>query len=899
MRRFLIIVLVLMLLICIPALVSAVTLVENGQSRCVIVIPDKADETLNYAANELASHLKLMSGVQIAIASENDDSSQPHIYVGLSKAARAVLGADGLKLVDNMAEDELLVKTCGHDILLAGGSSRGVLYAVYALLEDVFGCRWYASDATCVPKRSTVRVGKLDIHQKPGFEYRLAGTQVYYRNPTLAVRNRVNAQEDFGGYWPGGRYEFAVRYVHTFAWLVPTSEMAAHPDWFSAGTKAEDFQSTGQLCLTAPGLEDYIVNKVRQWLTEYPNARAVSISQNDNMNFCKCERCTALAEKIGQSGMMLDFVNRINARLHPEYPKVRFHTLAYQYTETPPKTIRPDDNLLVQLCTTGAVMSKPLGSQPYAQNVKDWAKVSNSLSVWYYASNFSQLLAPMPIYYNLGPSFRFMAQNHVKAVLVQDGLPSTLLHGCDFPELRAWMVAQLLWNPYKNDRQLLREFCGAYYGPAAKPILAYIDMLQKSTAKEDWGWFTSGAPNMPSMNWKFLKRAEELFEQAESVVVSDQILLTRVQRARLAVDYLVILRGPSLAEDAAKAKSTWPERFSRSMRSRAFFDLGEKTGLVKEWSADNGQYNPFGSDVWSEFVRKYDRRSSPEISRSEVDKSINETRSNLISSGLDDVAKCRVGVLLNAAEYAATNDTATAQMYVKLAKKGIDQGGISTRQISDSTQAHRWKSNHKFGNWTDWESLPLSGSIGPERAWYGKVKDSADCSGQFKIAWDKENLYYLVSITDDVYTPEPMPDDYWKGDGIELYINTLDDYGLLGMDGKPTTTFGPDDFQVVVNADGKVWEYKPSTGGQGNTLAIGDIPGMKTATHKTANGYELEVAIPFKSIFLPDPIPGYTLGVDIAINESDKPGALKAQLKWKSDKQFYDTTGWGRAVLSD
>ncbi len=886
-------------LVFVPMMVSAVTLVDKGHPKCVIVLPEKTDETLNYAASELASHLKLMSGCGIAITSERSTPNQSHIYIGLSHAAKTALGAEGVKLVSNMAEDELLIRTCGNDIVLAGGSSRGVLYAVYALLEDVLGCRWYAPDATYVPKHSTVRVGKLDIHQKPGFEYRLAGTQVYYRDPVLAVRNRVNAQEDFSGYWPGGRYEFAVRYVHTFAWLVPISEMATHPDWFSAGTKPEDFQSTGQLCLTAPGLEDYIVNRVRQWLTDYPNARAVSISQNDNVNFCKCERCAALAEKIDQSGIMLDFVNRINARLHPEYPKVRFHTLAYQYTETPPKTIRPDDNLLVQLCTTGAVMSKPLGAQPYAQNVKDWAKVSNSLSVWYYASNFSQLLAPMPIYYNLGPSFRFMAQNHVKAVLVQDGFPSSLLHGCDFPELRAWMVAQLLWNPYKNDRKLLREFCYAYYGPAAKPILAYIDLLQKSTAKEDWGWFTSGAPNMPSMNWKFLKRAEELFEKAESAVASDQTLLNRVQRARLAVDYIVILRGPSLAEDETKAKSTWPERFSRSTRSRAFFDLGERTGLVKEWSAGNGTSNPFGSDIWSEFVRKYDRRSTPEISKSEVDKSINETRSSLNSSGLDNVAKCRVGVLLNAAEYAAKNDTATAQMHVKLAKKGIDEGGLSTRQISDSTQAYRWKSDHKLGSWTDWDNLPLSGNIAPDRAWYGKVKDSADCSAQFKMAWDKENLYYLITITDDVYVPEPRPDDYWKGDGIELYINVLDDYGLRGPDGKPTTAFGPDDFQVVINADGKIWEYKPSTGGQGNTLAIGDIPGMKTATHKTASGYELEVAIPFKSIFLTNPVPGYTLGIDIAINESDKPGALKAQMRWKSDKLFYDTTGWGRVTLSE
>ncbi len=44
--------------------------------------------------------------------------------------------------------------------------------------------------------------------------------------------------------------------------------------------------------------------------------------------------------------------------------------------------------------------------------------------------------------------------------------------GSEMSELRAWVLAQLLWNPViKDDKRLIREFLEGYYGP--KPARSY------------------------------------------------------------------------------------------------------------------------------------------------------------------------------------------------------------------------------------------------------------------------------------------------------------------------------------------------------------------------------------------------------------------------------------------
>lgn len=57
--------------------------------------------------------------------------------------------------------------------------------------------------------------------------------------------------------------------------------------------------------------------------------------------------------------------------------------------------------------------------------------------------------------------------------------------------------------------------------------------------------------------------------------------------------------------------------------------------------------------------------------------------------------------------------------------------------------------------------------------WMGEPVDSVDYHGKFKLAWDREYLYVLVEVVDDVLNPTlgNGKENYWKGDYVEVFID--------------------------------------------------------------------------------------------------------------------------------
>jgi hypothetical protein len=63
--------------------------------------------------------------------------------------------------------------------------------------------------------------------------------------------------------------------------LVPPEKyFAQHPEWFSL-VNGHRTAANAQLCLSNPDLRDFVVQRVKQALREAPEARIISVSQND------------------------------------------------------------------------------------------------------------------------------------------------------------------------------------------------------------------------------------------------------------------------------------------------------------------------------------------------------------------------------------------------------------------------------------------------------------------------------------------------------------------------------------------------------------------------------------------------------------------------------------------
>src|SRR5688572_14365165 len=115
--------------------------VADGAARYAILLPAKPTAPEQKAAAALRQWLKEMSGVALPIASEDrkTDGFSRFISVGNTDLLKQSGGGNG----KNLADEGYEIAVAGEHLLLRGGRTRGIVNAVYALLEEDVGCRWY------------------------------------------------------------------------------------------------------------------------------------------------------------------------------------------------------------------------------------------------------------------------------------------------------------------------------------------------------------------------------------------------------------------------------------------------------------------------------------------------------------------------------------------------------------------------------------------------------------------------------------------------------------------------------------------------------------------------------------------------------------------------------------
>lgn len=282
--------------------------------------------------------------------------------------------------------------------------------------------------------------------------------------------------------------------------------------------------------------------------------RLVSLSQNDSFGEnCQCPVCKAIDDREGSpSGSLLDFVNAIATEIEKEFPKVMVETLAYTYTRQPTKTIRPRHNVIIRIVGgVGCTYENPLDSKysaTYRDQVATWSAIAPHLMFWDYTANFSNFLVPHPNMQVLAPNIRFFARNRAWGVFEQGDAGS--LSG-DFVRLRTWLIAHLLWNPAQDETKLRAEFLKGYYGAAAPHLDQYLNLISSTFLKRDIRLSSSGS-QLAYLDLKGMNQASALFDKAEKAVAQDAVLLKRVQRERLPLDHLWLLRYYDLKRVAAQ-----------------------------------------------------------------------------------------------------------------------------------------------------------------------------------------------------------------------------------------------------------------------------------------------------------------------------------------------------------
>ena len=264
-------------------------------------------------------------------------------------------------------------------------------------------------------------------------------------------------------------------------------------------------------------------------MKKYPTYRQFGFSQQDYYNVCECSKCSAMNKKYGTlGGTQFWFVNRLAEQTVKQHPDKLITTLAYMYTEEPPKGLQMHPNVGVWLCHMfPSCDSHPIATCPkdadYKRRAQAWSKITSNLYIWHYITNFTHYYVPFPNLRAMAADMRFYRSIGVKGLYLQ-GMGNSG-GGGEWSLLRPYLGMKLLWNPDTDPDAVIREFLQGYYGAAWKPIWEYIQLLHDKVEKENIHMHLYTNPAQGYLPDTVLDRAEKLFDSAEGLAAGDKTLL--------------------------------------------------------------------------------------------------------------------------------------------------------------------------------------------------------------------------------------------------------------------------------------------------------------------------------------------------------------------------------------
>ena len=543
-----------------------------------------AEET---AARELAEHIGTMTGATPQVRPEGTPATGPVLFVGHTRAA-AQAGVDAAKL----GPEQWIVRSANAGLLLVGGRPRGTLYAVYHYLEDIAGVRWWNPWEQTVPTRGKLPLEGISLRGEPTIKYRDIYQFFGRDGGRFAARNRANRDGDarISATYGGCRDYGPPYHVHTFyKYIPPRTYLETNPEWFSE-IKGQRVAERHQLCLSNKKLREAFIEKLRAYILQSEAAAKAAgtpapivydISQNDWLGQCQCATCQAIVKREGDSeaGLLLDFINEIADAIRPEFPYVYIDTLAYQYTQKPPKTVRPRDNVIIRLCDTRSNATFPITSEAntdFREFLLAWAKTARNLRIWDYAVTYARPRGlPYPSADTYADDFRFYAAHNVEGVFTELEFPVI----ADVRDYKVWMMTKLLENPSADAAIVQKEFTDGFYGAAGPLFRQYRANLRSSqNTHEAYIGMSPGASAFSFLDFDTVFASQKLFHEGEKGLVGNETLLRRWRHARLSLDRATCVRWRQLATDfqrkgksmsnfpfkrkeiAARIRQTWTEQ---------------------------------------------------------------------------------------------------------------------------------------------------------------------------------------------------------------------------------------------------------------------------------------------------------------------------------------------------
>lgn len=520
-------------------------LADHGKANYVVVIPRQAKRIEQKAATDLCRYLKLISGAEFPILSEDalPAVSAPRISIGRTQ----LLSRSPCRWKDtDLAAEGYAVEVVGRDVYFYGGNGRGLLHGVYSVLEEDLGCRWYSPTSVDTPSTQHLSVTLESRTYTPVLEMR--DPYIYkVHDANWSLQNKTNTPHARIPMAWGGSLRFH-HMGHTYATYFPPAQyFAEHPEYYAL---VNGKRQPNQLCHTNEDVIRLSIEKTCEIFRSRPEVNITAIGPNDGRGFCDCPRCKKLDdENGGRSGSFFYHVNRIAEGVKKVFPDHHLISLAYLDYARPPRKLKVDDYIIIQLCTDSHAWKYQFcflsESSEFQEMLKAWHAANAKVFIWDYTTDYVHYLVPMANWPVVAANTRFLVRNGAAGIMYESEFN-------DIDEMRGWVWAKQLWNPQLDTKALLHDFIFGYYKESARPIWNYEMRMWDFWAKWHAQPHTCGppsdnpllnnlhcsyAPDGPMFTPEFMASMRRDFTEAESLARDDEIRW-RVRRAKLPLLYL-------------------------------------------------------------------------------------------------------------------------------------------------------------------------------------------------------------------------------------------------------------------------------------------------------------------------------------------------------------------------
>ncbi len=471
--------------------------------------PDAPTPAERYAITELTNHLKKIGNNTIELNGNTE-----------------------IRLITDtgLHPDGYNIRFAGNNLEIRGGGNFGLIYGVYAVLEEDLGCRWYEPEITVIPAPGSLVFKVKERTSKPAFPVVRDPFCSMEGNVAWALRNRCiktmgrNIPKELGNCisYPRGP-EFWM--AHTMNLFCPPALFKEHPEYFMQDVNGK--RSPRQICPSHPDVRNLAADKVRSVLRKYPQHNILNLSLEDNHDICHCPDCLNAWEREGTGGAaFFELVNHVAEKVAVEFPNVKISFLAYYSTFLPPEKMKMVSNTVCFLAFLGGRnMSKPVELQEsFPAILQGWQEAAPEIHIWDYQVFFPNFMQYELSLHSVMENLRYYRKfDNITGIMLQGSYCGP---GGERQGLRAWVESKLLWDPDRDVWELSQDYIRGVYGVAAPEVEKFYHFLNDLEKRHQ---------QYQTHQTEIMNNGAAAFRNAKVLAANDPVLLERLELAELPV----------------------------------------------------------------------------------------------------------------------------------------------------------------------------------------------------------------------------------------------------------------------------------------------------------------------------------------------------------------------------